>query len=114
MSLDVYLETPVCEHCGRGPTEVYSRNITHNLAKMAKAAGVYQVLWHPEEIGVTYAQQLVEPLRVGLTWLRENPTQARALNSENGWGDYEGLMNFVEEYLAACEKYPNANVSVSR
>ena len=41
---------------------VYSANITHNLTKMADEAGIYECLWRPEEIGITKAGQLIEPL----------------------------------------------------
>jgi hypothetical protein len=37
MSLDIYLETPVCSHCKRGGETLWTGNITHNLGKMARA-----------------------------------------------------------------------------
>ena len=107
MSLDVYL-TAV------RPTEVYSRNITHNLGKMAAEAGIYEALWRPEEINVTTAEQLVPLLETGLETLRADPERFKKFNPENGWGDYEGLVNFVETYLEACKENPDAEVNVSR
>jgi len=107
MSLDVYL-TAV------RPTEVYSRNITHNLNKMAMEAGIYQALWRPEEIGITRAEQLIEPLSVGLEKLKSDPEHYRTFNAPNGWGKYEHLVNFVESYLEACKTDPDAEVSVWR
>jgi hypothetical protein len=94
--------------------EVYSANITHNLTSMADAAGIYQALWRPEEIGITKAEQLIEPLRKGLALLKDKPTLYRQFNPSNGWGNYEGLVSFVEGYLAACQEHPMADVSVSR
>ena len=94
--------------------EVYSANITHNLNQMASEAGIYKYLWRPDEIGITKAEQLIQPLRDGLELLKSNPKRFKELNPENGWGDYEGLVSFVEKYLAACEKYPSAEVSVWR
>lgn len=93
---------------------VYSANITHNLNKMADEAGIYQALWRPEEIGITHAAQLIEPLRDGLTVLSSDPARFEALNPENGWGTYDGLVRFVADYLAACEQYPTAVVSTWR
>ena len=107
MSLDVYL-TAV------RPTEVYSRNITHNLGKMAAEAGIYEALWRPEEISVATAEQLVPLLETGLETLRADPERFKKFNPENGWGDYEGLVNFVEAYLQACKENPDAEVNVSR
>jgi len=94
--------------------EVYSANITHNLGKMAEAAGIYECLWRPEEVGITYAAQLSVPLSHGLQELCRYPERFLPLNPPNGWGDYEGLVKFVGNYLLACMKYPEATVEVSR
>lgn len=93
---------------------VYDGNITHNLNSMAEAAGIYGVLWRPDKNGITHALQLIDPLRTGLAALKNNPDVYKTFNPENGWGTYEGLVSFVEEYLAACEQYPSAEVSVWR
>lgn len=93
---------------------VYSANITHNLGKMADMAYIYEALWRPEEIGIIHAYQLIEPLKTGLTILRENPDYFKNFNPENGWGNYDILVTFVEEYLAACEKYPQSDVLARR
>jgi hypothetical protein len=95
-------------------TEVYSANITHNLNKMAEAAGIYEPLWRPDEIGIAKAAQLIGPLREGLTRLTGDPASFTPLNPENGWGTYGELVSFVEKYLRACIEHPDAAVSVSR
>lgn len=107
MSLDVYL-TAV------RPTEVYWRNITHNLNKMAMEAGIYQHLWRPEELGITKAHELIAPLAKGLTDLKNRPEHYKKFNAANGWGTYENFMDFVEDYLNACRENPDAEVNVSR
>ena len=94
--------------------EVFSANITHNLNKMAAEAGIYRHLWRPDEIGVTHARQLIEPLMAGLALLESDAPRFEAFNPKNGWGDYGGLVRFVSKYLAACKKYPDATVSVWR
>jgi hypothetical protein len=93
---------------------VFEANITHNLNKMADAAGFYQAMWRPEEIGITTARQLIEPLTKGLEELRSKPDHYKTFNPANGWGSYETLIQFVEAYLLACTAYPSAEVSVSR
>src|SRR6185437_6923036 len=50
--------------------ERYSANITHNLGKMADVAEVYKPLWRPDEVGITHARQLIEPLTEGLRRLQ--------------------------------------------
>jgi len=107
MSLDVSLMKTM-------PTEIYTRNITHNLNKMADAAGIYKHLWQPDEIGITKAAELIEPLQTGLALLKSDPERFKAFNPKNGWGTYEGLVEFVEDYLNACEKDPDADIEISR
>lgn len=60
------------------------------------------------------AYELVDSLRAGLLQLKQDPARFRLLNPPNGWGSYEVLVRFVEEYLAACEANPGAYVNVSR
>lgn len=107
MSLDVTLKKVM-------PTEVYSSNITHNLNKMAAAAGIYEVLWRPEELDLKYASELIPLIEEGLNKLKADPDYYKTFNSPNGWGKYEDFVPFVEEYLAACKENPDAEVSVSR
>ena len=125
MSLDVTLQGDPqeqqcrCGECGNQHTrtvagELFTRNITHNLARMAEEAGLYDYLWRPEEVDVERAAQLVEPLVAGIERLRGDPARFRALNPANRWGNYEGLVVFVEDYLRACVAYPDAHVRVSR
>ena len=122
---------------------IYSANITHNLANMAREAGVYEALWRPAELdpsraarireqeklnnyheagGVyeiereaqTYARDLIQPLRDGLALLQSAPERFEEFNPENGWGDYLGLCEFIAGYLAACTSHPNTIVRVWR
>lgn len=114
MSLDVYLETPMCTHCRRGPTEVYGSNITHNLGAMAKEAGIYEHLWFPDKLNIEKALELIEPLRAALALLKSDPERFKKHDASNGWGTYEHFVPFVEQYLQACEENQNAEVRVSR
>jgi hypothetical protein len=113
MSLDVYLDEEACPHCGRGD-RVYDANITHNLGEMAEVAGIYMHLWRPEEIDITKAAQLIEPLREGLRQMKAEPEKFKRYDASNGWGLYIRFVPWIEKYLAACEEYPDASVSVSR
>lgn len=94
--------------------EIYWGNITHNLGKMADAAGHYEPLWRPDEMAITKAKELIAPIEVGLEMLRADPEKYKALNPSNGWGSYEGLVKFAAAYLQACKDYPEANVRVWR
>lgn len=113
MSLDVDLYFDVVDLPGARHV-VYEDNITHNLATMADAAGVCAAMWRPDELGLTRAAQLIPFLRDGLLRLLARPDRFRALNAPNGWGTYDDLVRFVENYLEACEKWPLSKVEVSR
>ena len=106
MSLDV--ELIIAEET------VYEANITHNLGNMASQAGVYNALWQPEKINISKAKDLIEPLRQGLHELKSQPDKYKQFNPKNGWGSYNGLVEFVEKYLSACYDYPDADISISR
>lgn len=105
---------PVTAKVGGESNVIYSRNITHNLGEMATDAGIYHPLWRPEEVGITFASQLIRPLTAGLALLRSDSARFELLNPSNGWGTYQGLVAFVADYLAACKEHPEATVEVSR
>lgn len=126
MSLDVYLVESAprpcsctCPECGNEHTTEQVRtwfdaNITHNLGPMAEAAGIYHHLWRPEEIGIQRAQDLIAPLRSGLERLRADPRRFRAMDASNFRGRYVDLVPWLEAYIDACERHPEALVMVSR
>lgn len=121
MSLDVTMlgveEDVECPHCGvvsKKRERLYEANVTHNLVDMAKAAGLYQYIWRPEEVGISEARYLIRPLERGYNWLKNNEDVARKHNPDNGWGSYESFVAFVSEYLNACMNNPDAIVRVSR
>ena len=93
---------------------VFEYNITHNLSKMAAEAGIYNALWHPEDIQAVYAKDLINTLTGGLISLKADPNRYIKFNATNGWGKYENLVEFVEQYLQACIDYPDAKIEVSR
>ena len=114
MSLDVNLMVTQ-------PVSIYSENITHNLGKMAAAVKLsngmtlYQILWRPDEQeGLKYARDISELLDEGWNILLSNPEEYKKYNPENGWGSYDGLVNFVYKYRNACWDNPDAELSISR
>jgi len=113
MSLDIELVISACPTSGQGGS-VYEDNITHNLAPMAAAAGLYYAMWMPEAIGVTVAKHLVEPLTTGLAKLESDPPMYTMHNPDNGHGDYDGLVAAVRKYLKACKEYPTATIETDR
>lgn len=113
MSLDVSLMKVM-------PTEVYTDNITHNLGVMARAVKLsngktlYDVLWRPDENDYYIAKDISELLDEGWNILLSDPDRFKKFNPENGWGEYEGLVNFVYRYRNATWEYPESALSISR
>ena len=119
MGLDVYLMVTK-------PVSVYDDNITHNLGEMARNVilnddkvdetelNLYDVLWRPDEQDFRYACEIVEYLHTGWRKLFANPEKYKQYNPENGWGSYEGLLEFVKKYHEACLENPDAELRVSR
>lgn len=106
MSLDFYITYPAPH------TDDF--NITHNLAKMASEAGVYQCLWQPEENGFLTAADCIPILERGLRDLRARPEHFRQFEPENGWGTYDGFVSCVAEILESCHKHPEGEVTAHR
>ena len=123
MSLDIYLYTEV-DLGGEEPyrVDIWDRNMTHNLGKMAEECGLYQPLWRPEELfqksGILpddyKADYLVLSLEAGLNRLKDKPKKYKKFNPDNGWGNYDILVNFVEELLENCKLYPLAKIESNR
>jgi hypothetical protein len=107
MSLDFMLKVP-------GLVEVASENITHNLNKMAEAAGIYKVLWRPDENGYQLAGDIIPVLEEGLAKLKADPSFYKQFDSPNGWGIYDHFVPFVERVLEHCKGNPEAIIVVSR
>ena len=95
-------------------TVIYHANITHNLTDMAAKAQLYDCLWRPDEHGLETAIDLIPKLAMGLDRLLRKPERYKRLNPSNGWGDYDGLVKFVSNYLKACIDHPTALIEVSR
>ena len=101
---------------------------------MADKAGLYEALWRPHRLIDGYnipekdhnaehefedkqeirAKDIIPYIKEGLSKLRDNPNKFKKFNPENGWGSYEGLLNFTQNYLDACEENPESIVKVWR
>jgi hypothetical protein len=114
-------------------TQVFHLNITHNLVKMAEAAGLYEAMWRPyklmqgyhesdnyeaeslfEENQVIEAKMLIPFLKTGIAKLLAKPSDFTIFEPNNGWGTFIQLVNTAKDYLEACEKYLEAQVITSR
>jgi len=108
---EVYIE-PMTVDCKR-IVYLENFNITHNLIKMAKEAGIYKALWHPNENGYFVAGDVIDVLQGGYDDFLERPEYYKQFNSPNGWGMYKSMVPFVEDVIRACKRYPNAKIETS-
>jgi hypothetical protein len=111
MSLDVYLyrrDEAGEEH------DLYTANITHNLNTMADKAGIYELVWRPEEVGIVVASQLIEPLRKGIEVLESDPEFFEAFEPPNKWGYLRAIPAVAARLPCRVRAYPDALVQVSR
>jgi hypothetical protein len=109
VSLDIYIGSSGGSG-GRPFRALYETNCTHNLRDMWHRAGVYDTLygaWCP-------AGELIPALEASLAEMEANPEVYRALAPSNGWGTYEGALEFLCDLLNACRRYPHARASSCR
>ena len=113
MSLDIWLGQHVDYGGPDGPEfhEVFSANITHNLSRMWRQAGVHEALYESE--GKT-AADIWPVVAAGVEYMRANREACEKHNAPNGWGLYEHALPWLERLAEACRKYPRATVRVSR
>ena len=89
------------------------RNYTSNVSGMwHKALGGISLgtLLDPEPV----AETLVEPLNRAIGEMMESPEVFRQMNPPNGWGDYEGALEFLVWIRDRCMMWPKARVHVWR
>jgi hypothetical protein len=89
----------------------HGANITHNVTPMWREAGIYDALYDSDG---KRAGDIIETLRRGIADMEDRPEVYRAMNPKNGWGNYDGALNWLREWLAECVKHPNALIGVSR
>lgn len=119
MSLDVYFYgTEACPHCGgtvKDGIRNYRSNMTHNVhAMVALACGNKDVVWHPEENGITKAGDLIPYLKDAIREFIAAPERYQHLEPDNGGGSIRTTLPWLKEMLDAATEYPDDIVEVSR
>lgn len=107
LSNDFSLICPCCKQ------ELFTYNITHNLAKMVN---VYAPIWHPNDPPFPRyekAMDLIPLLAHGLEMLYKDPKYYRTFEPENKWGTYDGLIKALEAIKHACFEYQQARPEAS-
>lgn len=110
MSLDIWLKIDV-DTGGKEPYSVnlFDSNYTHNCVPMWKKAGIYEALYESE--GKT-AYEVIETLKKGLQDMKDHPKIYQELNPDNGWGDYESALKWIQELVDTFERHPKGVIGV--
>lgn len=107
MSWDVWLATEVDGH----EVEITpSFNYTHNCNPMIRLAGFEQ--W-PYELNGMACRQFCSKLADALHEMRRTPDRYRAMDPENGWGDFDSLRTQLTKIHDTFDRYPSATVRCS-
>lgn len=93
----------------------YEDNCTFNLSPMFFHA--FRTVGAGDEgfRGLTgkACSEIAELLPSVIAQLKNHPEIYKPMNPENGWGDYNGAIVFLERLLAASRNHPKAQLGVS-
>ena len=105
MSYDISLEI----NTGFEDREVVDvGNITYNITPMfVKSMGK-----NLSDFNDKKCREMIPILRIGVIELANNPEKYRKLNPVNGWGNYDGALNYLRKLLVSCEENPNCTIKV--
>ena len=118
MSYDLDVITVTCHH---------TKNYTSNVAPMFYLAfertseylePILKKAWYPlddfkEALNCGEREIILPTLKFMITDMKAYPEIYKSLNPENGWGTYEGALEFLEEALKALEKNKKSIIRLS-
>lgn len=79
-------------------------NYTYNVSAMWYAANPKGIRTH---YGMT-GREAVEPLRIIREYMEDNRESLLKFEPENGWGSFDGALEFVNKLIAASLRNPEA------
>jgi hypothetical protein len=84
-------------------------NYTVNVAWMW-----WQALGHPlRELDGRGAADTIETLTAAVAAMRDRAQEFSAQEPENGWGNYEGALDYLERLLVGCRAHPATTIRIS-
>lgn len=106
MSYDVWLETNDPEPAEYGLP--YQLNYTYNMWRMWKEAGLSSL----NNLDSMEAGYVAGGLAEVVARLEGDPDHFRTFNPANGWGNYEGGLEFLRSIVKMCKDHPRAILRV--
>lgn len=110
MSYDVYLSTTVDTGAVEPLTITVEEigNYTFNVGGMWRKALGHSLL----ELNGQAAGDALPRLREAVAVMESNPDEYRAMNPANGWGSYEGALEFLTRLRDRCQEHPKTTIVV--
>jgi hypothetical protein len=107
VSYDVYLEIDTGAECMATVADI--GNYTANVSPMwTRALGEPLADLHGRTAG-----GVVEQLDRAIAAMQAAPGEYEAMNPANGWGRFEGALNYLRDLRAACAEHPKTQIRVS-
>ena len=112
MSIDIDLEINTGKHT---VFVVEVGNYTHNVQPMwrkalkAASGSDYGLC----DLNGTRASESIPVLEKAVKHMRENKEEYLPLNPTNGWGNYEGALQYLETLLECCQEHPLCTIATS-
>lgn len=105
--IGLYIDT------GNGPVclQDTDHNYTYNVAPMFVRA-----FRNADGINMLHgrlAEWCIVRMELAIAYMRENFGEISKHNPENGWGNAEGAIKFLDSILASCKQHPKAILMVT-
>lgn len=84
------------------------RNYTYNVSGMFRKAGIESL----NDLEGKKCSDLIPMLSKAADAMKADPEAYRAMNPSNGWGNYEGALEFLCWILEQCQRHPKATLHV--
>jgi hypothetical protein len=105
MSYDITLQIDT----GNGKIDVVDcGNYTYNCAPMLTKAANISLL----DLRGAQCKEVVPILSAAIDTMTIDPKVYKALEPENGWGDYEGWLRYLRTVRDACQDHPLCTLHV--
>ena len=85
-------------------------NYTYNVGDMFRASLGGDGL---RELQGLAGEEATPKLRKAIAYMEDHPVEMRGMNPANGWGNYEGALNYLRAVLDGCVTHPKAVVSIT-
>ena len=105
MSWDILLKI----NTGKEDREVVDcGNYTYNVAPMYQKAMGKTI----SDFNNMKCKDAISILEKGVKEMEENPDVYKKMNPENGWGDYEGSLDYLKNFLKECRQNPECIIEI--